>query len=60
MLLCMDFVGEKVNILCAENKKEKIRAVESLELNVSDLGEYLRSKSGKIEETRVSVSWVVR
>ena len=56
MLLCIDFAGEKVNILCAENKKEKIRAVESLELNVSDLGEYLLSKSGKIEETRVSVS----
>jgi hypothetical protein len=54
MLLCMDFSGEKVNILCTENKKEKIRVAESLELNVSELGDYLRSKSGKIEEIRVS------
>jgi hypothetical protein len=54
MLLCVDFSGKKVNILCAENKKEKIRVAESLELNVSDLGDYLRNKSGKIKEIRVS------
>ena len=69
MLLCMDFAGEKVNIICVQNKKINLRpisttveasfehrAVESLELNVSDLGAYLRSKSGEIEETRVSGS----
>lgn len=69
MLLCMDFAGEKVNIICVQNKKINLRPIsttveasfehraeESLELNVSDLGAYLRSKSGKIEETRVSGS----
>jgi len=69
MLLCMDFSGEKVNILCVENQKNNLRpisttavasfergVVESLELNVSDLGAYLRSKSGKVKETRVSAS----
>ncbi len=69
MLLCMDFSGEKVNLICVQTKKINLRpisttvvtsfeckAVESLELNVSDLGAYLRSKSGKIEETRVSGS----
>jgi len=54
MLLCVDFSGEKVNVLCAKKKKERIEVAESLELNVSELGDYLRSKSGKIEEIRVS------
>ncbi len=69
MLLCMDFSDEKVNILCTEDKKSNLkpisttivasferRVVESLELNVSGLGAYLRSKSGKIKEIRVSGS----
>lgn len=65
MFLCMDFLGKKINTICVENKKEriksiiakeslKLRVVESLELKVSDLGEYLRGKSEKIEEIRVS------
>ncbi len=54
MLLCIDFSGEKVNILRAENKKEKIKVAESLELDVSDLGDYLQSKSEKVKEIRIS------
>ena len=65
MFLCMDFLGKKINTICVENKKEtiksiiakeslKLRVVESLELKVSDLAEYLRGKSEKIEEIRVS------
>jgi hypothetical protein len=54
MLLCIDFTGEKAKITCVENKRGEIRAVEALELDVSDLGDYLRSKSGKIKEIRVS------
>lgn len=54
MLLCIDFTGEKVKITSVENKRGEIRAVEALELDVSDLGEYLRSKSGKIKEIRIS------
>jgi hypothetical protein len=50
MLLCIDFTGEKAKITSVENKREELRAVEALELDVSDLGEYLRSKSGKIKE----------
>jgi hypothetical protein len=54
MLLCIDFTGEKAKITSVENKGGEIRAVEALELDVSDLGEYLRSNSGRIREIRVS------
>jgi hypothetical protein len=54
MLLCMDFSGEKIRLLCAEKKKEKSKVVESLELNLSELGDYLESRSGQINEIRVS------
>jgi hypothetical protein len=54
MLLCIDLTGEKAKITCVENKKGEIRIAEAQELNVSDLGEYLRSKSGRIKEIRVS------
>ena len=56
MLLCIDFSGEKVGILCAENKKEKIKVAQSLEFNVSDLGNHLQNKFGKVREIRVSGS----
>ncbi|UCB52805.1 MAG: hypothetical protein JSV10_01565 [Candidatus Zixiibacteriota bacterium] len=65
MLICMDFTGQKVNLACVKNGKEKskcssaaespeLEVVESLEVNVSDLEEYLQSKSGEIKEIRVS------
>ncbi len=54
MLLCIDFTGEKAKITSVENKKGEIRIAETQELNVSDLGEYLRSNSGRIREIRVS------
>lgn len=65
MVLCMDFAGQKVNIMCLENRKgparstkgggnPALRVAESLELNVSDAPDYLRRKSGMIESTRVS------
>jgi hypothetical protein len=54
MFLCIDFTGEKAKITSVENKGGELRAVEALELDVSDLGEYLRTKSGRIKEIRVS------
>lgn len=65
MLICLDFTGQKVNLACVKNGKEKSRSssaaespglevVESLEANVSDLEEYLQGKSGEIKEIRVS------
>ena len=65
MLICLDFTGQKVNLACVKNGKDKsksssaaespeIEVVESLEVNVSDLEEYLQSKSGEIKEIRVS------
>ncbi|MGB2804712.1 MAG: PilN domain-containing protein [Candidatus Zixiibacteriota bacterium] len=65
MLVCMDFTGQKVNLACVKNGKEKsesssaaespeLEVMESLEVNVSDLEEYLQGKSGEIKEIRVS------
>jgi len=54
MLLCIDFTGEIAKITGVDNKKGELRIVEAQELNVSYLGEYLRSKTGKIKEIRVS------
>ncbi len=65
MILCMDLAGQKVNIMCLENKRAQnkstkgketpeLRVEESLELGVSDMTQYLRSKSAKVEEIRVS------
>jgi len=54
MLSCIDFAGEKAKILSLERKKEEMQVVESLELGVSELGDYLRSKSRNIKEIRVS------
>ena len=65
MLICMDFTGQKVNLVCVKNGKEKsksssaaespgLEVMESLEVNVSDLEEYLQGKSGEIKEIRVS------
>jgi hypothetical protein len=56
MLLCMDFSGDKVNILWVENQKGEIRLAESLELDASELKDYIQNKSGKIKEIRVSGS----
>jgi hypothetical protein len=65
MLLCIDFIGDKVNIVCLKAKKVKIKSLmvkesffyevsESLQLNVSNLGEYLKERSKEIKEIRVS------
>ncbi|MGB2768430.1 MAG: hypothetical protein WBC88_01740, partial [Candidatus Zixiibacteriota bacterium] len=65
MLVGMDFTGQKVNLACVKNGKEKsesssaaespeLEVMESLEVNVSDLEEYLQGKSGEIKEIRVS------
>jgi len=56
MLSCIDFAGDKAKILSVERKKEEMQVVESLELGVSELGDYLRSKSRNIKEIRVSGS----
>jgi hypothetical protein len=54
MLSCIDFAGENAKILSVERKKEEMQVVESLELGVSELGDYLRSKSRNIKEIRIS------
>lgn len=65
MLLCIDFISDKVNIVCLKAKKVKVTSLmvkesffydvsESLQLNVSELGEYLKERSKGIKEIRVS------
>jgi Tfp pilus assembly PilM family ATPase len=65
MILCMDFAGKKVNVTRLEDTRgqaksnkgveaAELRVVESLELDPSDVGEYLRGKCENAREVRVS------
>jgi len=54
MLLCIDFSGEKAKITTTKKIKGELSLVKSLEINTSDLGEYLESNSKQIKEIRVS------
>lgn len=65
MLLCIDFAGKKINLVCVETAKEKgrsntpavtpgLKVLESLELEIPHLQDYLQDKSGEITEIRVS------
>ncbi len=55
MLLCIDLAGEKAKIAMVEDGRGEIQVNEALEINISDLGKFLRSKSESINEIRVSV-----
>ncbi len=58
MLLCVDLTSKKAKVTGINKGKRSFRVVESLEFDISKLetafGEYLKSRSGDIDEIRVS------